>query len=359
MGVEFADNPLRLHADWSDYPYVMIGADLAAECVQAQLPRRSGIVLVHLVEQDSADRMSSGTGDWERDLWRSAVKLGAENVVGLPAAEFWLRDALTASQSVPVLAPALAPEVGSEQIGDLIAVIPGSGGAGASTLAVNLGFRAVQQGKRALLIDADPRGGGVDLTLGAEDQVGTRWNDIDPGSGRIAAETLAAALPIFQGLAFLSHGRQAQPQQVVQSEIQEAAALAAVVDAGRRVFDLVIVDLSRGDSQLHQSVVAQADVTVIAVRNHVRPVSAGAQIRQWVIQVGGSPHFALLVDSKGVSPADVGLALGDHAICEIPFVPSMCTRADEGDIPAMSQAYAKSCDLLLSFIHSLQSVKAA
>lgn len=323
MSLECRDNPFRAHVDWESFSYVLLGDDLAQECQAASLPRRSGLAIVH------GDReISPETGAWERELWKCAVTLGAENVIGLPGAEFWLRD---------TLAQALRHV---EDRGSLIAVIPGSGGAGATTLAVNLGLRAVNQGTAALVIDADPVGGGIDLILGAEELTGTRWCDIDPGTGRIAADTLAHALPTSHGLTFLSHGRG-------KVHIPDTDVVAAVVDAGRRAFDLVIVDLPRGNSSVAEQVVAQADLTLIAVRNHVRAVAASASLRSWVRTVGGSAHFVATADQKGVSIMDVSLALGEKDLSEIPFIPSMCTRADEGDYPSMPTAYAQVCDRLL------------
>jgi secretion/DNA translocation related CpaE-like protein len=323
LGLDRVDTPFRLHSRWSDYPYVLIGADLTTECIDAHLPRRPGIAIVH--RDDGAD---VDPGQWERALWQQALALGAENVVALPSSEMWLRDALTRIAHA------------NESQGKLLAVIPGSGGVGASTLAVNLGFRAVQQGLGTLLVDADPLGGGIDLVLGAEEIAGTRWPEVDPGGGRIAAQTLDSALPIFQGLKFLSHAR-------AQISVPGNEVLAAVVDAGRRAFDLVIVDLARSSDVTAELIVGQADLTVISVRNHVRSVSAAAQLRKWVLDVGGKPQFVLLADSKGVSAIDVGLALGETELAEIPFIPSMSTRADEGDIPSMTAQYSQVCDRIL------------
>lgn len=325
---EHTDNPLRVHAQWNEYPYVVVGSDLAQECCQAQLPRRSHTALVHVDAEpssDPGDRSDSGT--WERKLWHSAVALGAENVIGLPSGESWLREALVTSS-------------GTSALGKLIAVIPGSGGSGASTCAVNLGLRAVTHGLKVLLIDADRLGGGIDLTLGTEEVPGTRWHDIDPGTGRIAAHTLAAALPKFQGLSFLSFGRAGAngPEQEV---------LAAVVDAGRRAFDLVVVDLAGEMSTEAELMVSSADCTVITVRNHVRPVAASVRVREFVRTAGGKPKFVLSADNKGVDAADVAQALGESQLLELPFIPSMSTRADEGEFPTMTSSYAQTCDLLL------------
>ena len=332
--IEYSDNPYRVHAQWSSYPYIIVGADLAHECCQARLPRRSHVALVHLDTATVVDPSS-----WERSLWQSAVTLGAENVIGLPSGDSWLREALDSAQ-------------GSSSLGKLIAVMPGSGGSGASTFAVNLGLRAVHEGHSAALVDADRLGGGIDLTLGTEEVSGTRWHDIDPGTGRIAAHTLASALPTFQGLSFLSFGRSG-------AKAPEREVLAAVVDAARRAFDLVVVDVAREMSPETELITSGADCTVIAVRNHVRPVAASARVREFVRSVGGKPTFILSADNKGVGAADVAQALGESQLLEVPFIPSMSTRADEGEFPTMTAAYATTCDRILTLVVGAVAQKAA
>jgi secretion/DNA translocation related CpaE-like protein len=339
LGLDCVDNPFLAHSHWSEYPYVLIGADLAGECIDSHLPRRPGVALVHR-DVDVNATAGSDTSQWERHLWQQALAIGAENVVALPSSEFWLRDALACITKT------------DESQGELIAVIPGSGGVGASTFSVNLGFRAVQRGFRTLLVDADPLGGGIDLVLGAEEVVGTRWPDVDPGGGRIAAQTLESALPVFQGLKFLSHARAnfSAPRNEV---------LAAVIDAGRRAFDLVIVDLPRSGELATELIVGQAATTIIPVRNHVRSVSAAAQLHKWVREVRGQAQFVLLADNKGVSATDVGLALGDADLVEIPLIPSMSTRADEGDIPSITAGYSQFCDRILGELPHVIATKAA
>ena len=330
-----SDNPFLVHVDWDSYRYILVGDDLASECGEARLPRRSGIAIVHCDRHPGPE-----TTAWERELWKQAVTLGAINVVGLPSAELWLRDALSDPRHI------------NEPLAPLIAVIPGSGGAGASTLSINLGLRAVSQGLSAVVIDTDPIGGGIDLTLGAEEQHGARWCDINPGSGRIAAETLGNALPVFNGLSFLSHGRAG-------IHSPEAEVLAAVVDAGRRAFDLVIADIPRGITPASELLISHSNLSVIVVRNHVRSVAASASLREWIRMVGGRSHYAVTADNKGVSVLDVAHALGERDITELPFIPSMTTRADEGEFPSMSHSYSQVCDHLLALSRESEQLKAA
>ena len=84
----------------------------------------------------------------------------------------------------------------------MLAVIGGRGGAGASVFATALAHAA----PRALLVDVDPWGGGIDLALGSERDAGLRWPDLAAGGGRVGYPALRAALPSRHGVAVLSAG---------------------------------------------------------------------------------------------------------------------------------------------------------
>ena len=65
--------------------------------------------------------------------------------------------------------------------GEVVAVIGGCGGAGASLFAVALAQAATD----ALLVDLDPWGGGIDLLVGGEATPGLRWPDLALQGGRL------------------------------------------------------------------------------------------------------------------------------------------------------------------------------
>ena len=62
-------------------------------------------------------------------------------------------------------------------------------------------------GLRAVLVDGDPLGGGIDLVLGGEDVPGVRWPDLAGARGRVPPADLAAALPEVDALHVLSWDR--------------------------------------------------------------------------------------------------------------------------------------------------------
>ena len=87
--------------------------------------------------------------------WEAAIAVGAQHVVTLPAQDGDLMAELSDA--------AEAARDGGRR-GAVVAVIGGRGGAGASVFATAL----AQSAPDALLIDADPWGGGIDLVLGSE-----------------------------------------------------------------------------------------------------------------------------------------------------------------------------------------------
>lgn len=342
IDVHVVESPLISRDMWESSAFVLVGSDLAGECVENLAPRRAHLIVVHVNEQSATGVLTQP--NFERDIWRHAVALGAENVLELPAANFWLVDAL----SQFVVPEAVEGLSGS----NVISVIGGNGGAGASTFAVNLAAIAITQGMRSVVIDLDQFGGGIDLILGAEEIMGTRWPDIDPGAGRIAEDTLSAALPKVNGVSFLSQSRAASGEVAIE-------VIAAVVDAARRAFDLVVLDLPREQSECNGLLIGQSLVTCVITRNHVRSIAASISVSQWVKKLGQQTRFVLISDSKGLGLPDVCGALGDPGLTEIAFMPAMTTRADEGDPPETNSGYREVCQELLGEVRSQHSKSAA
>src|SRR5262249_29180501 len=147
IDIEVAADPAAARSSYPVAPFVMIGHRSTGACARAALPRRSGVLVV---TYDEPDRL--------RPLARL---IGAERVVLLPRDAGRLMDHLAATAD-------LAVETAAGH-GRVVAVLGGRGGAGASVLAAGLAVTAGRAGLRALLVDADPLGGGVDLVLGWEE----------------------------------------------------------------------------------------------------------------------------------------------------------------------------------------------
>lgn len=259
-------------AQWLTAALVLL--DARAHDLSRNLPRRDGVVLVHL------DPLGVEPGP---DVWRSAVAAGAERVVVLPVARPWLVDAVRQAD---------------RPRGRCVATVGARGGAGATSTAVALATAAAQAGHRVLLVDADPLGGGLDLAMGAEGLPGMRWPDLHDVRGPLPPGGLAAALPVADGVRLLSHGR--QPVQV------EPDAVRAVLRAALDEHDLVVVDLPRTGGGAAQAAALLVDDLVCVCPAEVRAGAAAPAVLAGWPSVG---RVHLLV--RGPSPG--GLRPGEAA----------------------------------------------
>ncbi|HEY0487077.1 MAG TPA: septum site-determining protein Ssd [Mycobacteriales bacterium] len=291
--VEVAHDPVAARTSWNSAPMVLVGGALGAACARARMPRRPRVVLVG--DKDATPETEA--------VWAVATELGAEHVVFLPAAEPWLVDRLADGGRPPAN-------------GVIVGIVGGRGGAGASVLAAGLAVTAVRCGLRALLVDADPYGGGLDLVVGGEDSAGLRWPDLAATTGRVSGQALYLALPRLGELSVLSWDR---------GDLLEIPppAVDAVLDVGRQGSDLVVVDLPRRPDEAAVRVLQAADRVLLVVPAEVRASAAARRVVQAV-----APHCAdLQLVVRGPAPA--GLSSRDLvAMVGLPLAGTM--RAERG-----------------------------
>jgi secretion/DNA translocation related CpaE-like protein len=286
LPVVHAADPSGRHA-WTGAVAVLLDADAARRCVRRALPRRSRVVLVAGSEPGAAD-------------FQAAIAVGAQRVITLPE-----RD----GQLMAELSDAADVCRDENRRGAVVAVIAGRGGAGASVFAAALAQSATASSE-ALLIDADPWGGGIDLVLGCEDEAGLRWPDMTLRGGRLSYLALRDALPQRQGVSVLSGGRTG-------GDI-DAAPLEAVIDAGSRGGATVICDLPRRSTSAVETALDAADLVVVIAPADVRSCAAAAAVVPWVS--AGNPNAGVVV--RGPSPG--GLRSADVAeIIGLPLLAAM------------------------------------
>lgn len=212
--------------------------------------------------------------------------------------------------------------------GVVVGVVGGRGGAGASTLSAALSVVAASSGVPTMLVDADPLGGGIDMVLGREDEAGLRWPDLASADGRLGAESLRLALPRAGRLTMLSCGRGESLQLPVE-------AARAVLEAARRVHDLVVVDLPRGLGPVAECVLSAATLTLLVVPAEVRATAAAGRVALGV----GLLATDLRVVVRGPSPGRltgelVADALGLPLAGWMPAEPDLAWELEHGRAPA-------------------------
>ncbi|MEU8678995.1 septum site-determining protein Ssd [Streptomyces sp. NPDC048560] len=297
---EVHHGPPERRGGWEQAPMVLVGDDAAPRCRGAA--RRRGVMLVGR-DQDAPD------------VWRQAVEIGAEYVLRLPDSEGWLVDQI-ANAAEGVGRPALT-----------VGVMGGRGGSGASTLACALAVTAAGLGRRTMLIDGDPLGGGIDVLLGGERTEGMRWPDFAHSRGRVGGGALEDALPALHGLRVLSWGR--DDEVVIPPQ-----AMRAVLAAARRLGGVVVVDLPRRVDEGVAEALAQLDLGLLVVPGELRAVAAA----QRVASMAGMVLEDLRVVARGPYAAGlddrwVAKALGLPLVGELPWEAGLPAAQDGGAPP--------------------------
>ncbi|MFD4633300.1 septum site-determining protein Ssd [Streptomyces sp. NPDC058284] len=289
---------------WDAAPLVLVGDD-AADRVRGAA-RRSGVVLVGRDQDDPG-------------VWRRAVEIGADHVLLLPDGEQWLVDRI-ADVVEGVGRPALT-----------IGVIGGRGGAGASTLACALAVTAARSGRRTMLVDGDPLGGGLDVLLGGEGADGLRWPAFAASRGRVGGSALEESLPELHALRVLSWDRG-------EAVTVAPEAVRAVVSAARRRGGVVIVDLPRRVDEAVAEALAQVDLGLLVVPAELRAVAgarrvasaAGMVLRDLRVLVS---HGAGPGEAGGLDPEEVARLLGLPLAGEVPWEASLASAQAAGTPP--------------------------
>lgn len=226
LEIDVSADPKAVRQAYAEAPLVVIGDRSTAVCAEARLPHRSDVFVV--TREASALRL--------RPIARL---LGAERVVTLPRGTEVLLGRFSAAAE---LAEQLATRVGQ-----VVAVLGGRGGAGASVLAAGLAVTAGRTGRRALLVDADPLGGGVDLAVG--------WDAERPD--------LTVLSCTHAGPAGLT-----------------ADAMRTAIEDGRARCDLVVADLPRRLDDAAVAALEAADRVFLVVPAELRACAAAVRVAE-------------------------------------------------------------------------------
>jgi len=290
---------------WSAAAAVVLDQAAADRCGQAALPRRAHVSVVTATEATTA-------------TWSAAITVGAQHVLRLPEQE---------GELIRGLAEAVESARDDGLRGEVVAVIGGCGGAGASLFAAALAQAAAD----ALLVDLDPWGGGIDLLVGGETAPGLRWPDLALQSGRLNWSAVREALPRHRGISLLSGTRRGYEL--------DAGPVDAVVDAGRRGGVTVVCDLPRRLTDATQTALDTADLVVVVSPCDVRACAATATIAAVLATI--NPSLGLVV--RGPSPgglraAEVADIAGLPLLASVRAQPRLAEQLEHGGLRLRSRS---------------------
>ena len=175
----------------------------------------------------------------------------------------------------------------------LLVVVGASGGVGASVLATAVAFRAARAGVDVVLVDGCPLGGGLDVVLGAEQESGLRWADLNRLVGSADARALLARLPSADGVRVLSFGRDAtEPGAEVADAVVSALAAACA---------LVVVDASQSGGTVAAAALAVADRVLVVAGDGMSQLSALSVVSTLLASGSGRVGVAMAVCLRGPS----------------------------------------------------------
>jgi secretion/DNA translocation related CpaE-like protein len=307
---------------WSLASMVLVGVDQAPAVSRLALPRRTEVYLV-------GDRARGA----EARRW--SVRLGAAAII-LPG-------------DAALLESAMAGRADQREGGSrLLALVGGAGGAGASTVAAGLCFAAALSGRRSLLLDCDPFGGGIDLLVGAERIDGWRWPRLAAAKGRLG--DLRGQLPVADGVDVLAMGRRSWPAGPSPST-PDAEQMKAVLASAGRSHDLIVADLPRGLGEGPLAVLRRADLALVVVPADLRGLAAGRELSAELNTACASLGVLVRQSRAGRISADaVADGLGLPVLGVIADEPALRAGAERGHPPGRSprSPLGRTCRALIA-----------
>jgi secretion/DNA translocation related CpaE-like protein len=194
-----------------------------------------------------------------------------------------------------------------------------------------------------VLIDADPLGGGIDLAIASEGVAGATWADFADRSGRLPAATLTGSLPQRHGVHVLTHPRS-------HSKGVTSTSAAIVIDAARRAFNVVVIDIARTPDAVGRVGWSVADLALVVTPRDVRSLAAASASLDAL--PGGLP---LRLITRGPAPGGLGAhdaarILGYSAVIEWPYDKTLPGSFERGIAPGSSarSVHARAAAQLLA-----------
>jgi secretion/DNA translocation related CpaE-like protein len=225
----------------------------------------------------------------------------------------------------------------------IIGVVGGSGGVGASVLTAAIAVRAAHEGLRPVCLDGDRLGGGLDVTLGIEQELGLRWPDLAGARGRIDGPELVRRLPSVDGVSVLSFDRERDVELGAEIVVE-------VVHALRDAVDLVVLDLPSPDHDLFRALAPLADSLLLLAGSGIGDLAGASAIAGHLISTCSDVWLCLRTSGRGSHFADiVAGALDLPMLAVVGEEPSLAANLLHGIPPGSSsgRALAAAADRVL------------
>jgi secretion/DNA translocation related CpaE-like protein len=230
------------------------------------------------------------------------------------------------------------------QTANIIGVVGGSGGVGASVLTAALAVRAARAGLLPVCVDGDRLGGGLDVTLGIEQEHGVRWPDLAAARGRIDGAELLRRLPSVDGVSVLSFDRARDVPLAAETVREVLLALSVATDT-------VIVDLPRPDHEIFAALAPSVDAMVLLAGSGIRDLAGASAIAGHLLGACPDVWLALRTAGKGSHFTDtVAGALDLPLLAVVREEPSLAADVLHGIPPGSSArgALAVAADAVLA-----------
>lgn len=211
-------------------------------------------------------------------------------------------------------------------------------------LTVAIAVRAARAGLRPVCLDGDRLGGGLDVTLGIEQERGVRWPDLAAARGRIDGSELLRRLPGVDGVSVLSFDRARDVPLAVETMGEVLLALCAAAD-------VVVVDLPRPDDLIFAALAPSVDAIVLLAGPGIRDLAGASAIAEHLTQTCPVVWLCQRTSGKGSHFADtVAGALDLPLLAVVREEPSLAVDLLHGIPPGSSAkgALAAAADTVLA-----------
>lgn len=200
------------------------------------------------IEMTHSDVILVVIGTTSTQTWSSAMRLSAKHVATIPDSREWLIENL----SEPIRTKGLS-----------VALVPASGGAGASLTACGLAFHARQIFHDVALVDLDQNSASLDITFGLENHSGMRWHDFSALSGSIHGSDVYRSLPSRDGVGLLSHSQLSLAETAIPRNL--------ILDKLKEACELVVLDFPKfSDKQFALDAISDCDLVLVVATATVR-----------------------------------------------------------------------------------------